>query len=198
MVKPTSKKKTAEPVQWSWQLRVELLEITPRIWRRLVVPENIRLPALHRVLQASLGWTDSHLHQFNITGKRYAAPNPEWADELGQLDERRVVLHKALGHDSRCFDYLYDFGDGWHHIVILEEQHPSSSGHPTAIRCIDGENACPPEDVGGTHGYAQFLAAIADPRHEEHEQYLTWVGGRFDPTRIDLTAINHVLASLKV
>ncbi len=67
-----------------------------------------------------------------------------------------------------------------------------------AIRCIDGESACPPEDVGGAHGYAQFLAALADPSHEEHEQYLTWIGGRFDPSRFDLTAINHILGSLKV
>ncbi len=198
MAKLTSKKKNAQAVQWWWQLRVELLEVTPRVWRRLVVPENIKLPALHSVLQASLGWTDSHLHQFNIAGKKYAVPDPEWADELGQLDERRIVLHKALGHDSRCFDYLYDFGDSWHHVVLVEEQHPSLSAQPTCIRCIDGENACPPEDVGGAHGYAQFLAAIADRRHEEHDQYLTWVGGRFDPTRIDLTAINHVLASLKI
>ena len=169
MAKSTSKKKKAEAVQWWWQLRVELLEVTPRVWRRLVVPENIKLPALHRALQVSLGWTDSHLHQFNIAGRKYAVPDPEWADELGQLDERRIVLHKALGHESRCFDYLYDFGDSWHHVVLVEEQYPSLPDQPMGIRCIDGENACPPEDVGGAHGYAQFLAAIADPRHEEHE-----------------------------
>jgi hypothetical protein len=198
MAKSTTKKKKAETVQWWWQLRVELLEVAPRVWRRLVVPEDIKLPALHRVLQASLGWTDSHLHQFNIAGRKYAASNPDWEDELGQLDERRIVLQKALGHESRCFDYLYDFGDSWHHVVLVEDHHPSLPDHPMAIRCIDGENACPPEDVGGAHGYAQFLAALADPRHEEHEQYLTWIGGRFDPSRFDLTAINHILGSLKV
>lgn len=67
-----------------------------------------------------------------------------------------------------------------------------------AVRCIDGANACPPEDVGGVHGYAEFLAAIANPQHEEHERYLAWAGGRFDPNRIDLTAINHLLATIKI
>lgn len=198
MTKSTAKKKKAETVQWWWQLRVELLEVSPRVWRRLVVPENIQLPALHPVLQASLGWTDSHLHQFSIAGRKYAASNPDWEEELGQVDERRIVLQKALGHESRCFDYLYDFGDSWHHVVLVEDHHPALPDHPMAIRCIDGENACPPEDVGGAHGYAQFLAALADPHHEEHEQHLTWIGGRFDPSRFDLTAINHMLGSLKV
>jgi hypothetical protein len=118
MAKSTDKKKKVETVQWWWQLRVELLEVTPRVWRRLVVPGDIKLPALHRVLQATLGWTDSHLHQFNIAGRKYATSNPDWEDELGQLDERRIVLQKALGHESRCFDYLYDFGDSWHHVVL--------------------------------------------------------------------------------
>jgi hypothetical protein len=145
-----------------------------------------------------MGWTDIHLHQFNIAGRKYAASNPDWEDELGRLDERRIALQKALGHESRYFDYLYDFGDSWQHVVLVEDHHPPLPDNPMAIRCIDGENTCPPEDVGGAPGYAQFLAALADPRHEEHEQYLTWIGGRFDPSHFDLTAINHILGSLKV
>jgi hypothetical protein len=65
------------------------------------------------------------------------------------------------------------------------------------IRCIDGENACPPEDVGGPGGYADFLAAIADPSHEEHAHLLAWVGGSFDPTRFDVTAVNLLLDSIQ-
>ena len=177
-------------------MRIELLEVEPTVWRRILVPETITLPALHRVLQTSLGWTDSHLHQFTIAGVKYAAYNPEWADELQQVDERRVTLHKALGADTRCFDYLYDFGDGWHHVVVIEEHHADLSGHAAAIHATAGENACPPEDVGGVPGYADFLSAIADPKHEEHERYLTWVGGRFDPKRFDLDETNRALAKI--
>jgi hypothetical protein len=193
-----ARSKIAKEVQWWWQLRVELLEIKPTVWRRILVPERITLPTLHRVLQTSLGWTNSHLHQFMIGGVRYAMADPEWSEELQQVDERRVVLHKALDAESRCFDYLYDFGDSWNHVIVVEEHHAARSDQTQALHCTEGENACPPEDVGGIHGYAEFLEAIADPGHEEHERYLTWAGGSFDPKRIDLPAINRDLAKIKI
>lgn len=154
-----------------WQLRIELLDVRPCIWRRLLVPSSIKLSALHRVFQAALDWTDSHLHEFVINGVRYAEPDPEWSNELKQVSERGVVLNAALGGESRCFDYVYDFGDHWHHAVLVEDTfiQPQAA---FSVQCIAGENACPPEDVGGAPGYADFLAAIADPRHAEHENYL--------------------------
>jgi hypothetical protein len=181
--------------QWWWQLRIELLGVTPVVWRRLIVPADIPLPALHRALQASLGWTNSHLHEFVIGGVRYAEPNPEWSEDLKQIDERRVLLNKALGQ-SRCFDYVYDFGDDWHHVVLVENLH-AQAPESSALRCPAGENACPPEDVGGAPGYTEFLSAITDPAHEEHDSYLSWVGGAFDPIRLDLAAINRALAKIK-
>ena len=180
-----------------WQLRIELLDLSPRVWRRLLVPSGMKLQALHRVFQAALGWTNSHLHEFNINGVRYAEPDPEWSDELKQVSERGVALSAALSGESRCFDYVYDFGDHWHHAVLVED----AFNRPQAgfrIQCVAGENACPPEDVGGAHGYAEFLAAIADPRHEEHESYLKWCGGSFDPAHFDREATNRALASVRV
>lgn len=181
-----------------WQLRIELLDVKPFVWRRLLVPASITLPKLHRVFQTALGWTNSHLHEFVISGVHYAEPDPEWAEELAQKDERRVVLSKALGIDSRGFDYVYDFGDHWHHLVVVEDLYPAVSAAARAIHCSGGENACPPEDVGGAYGYADFHAAIADPRHEEHENYLKWCGGSFDPARFDQAAVNRALGNIKV
>ncbi len=186
-----------QKLEWFWQLRVELLEVAPTVWRRLLVPESITLPKLHRVLQIALGWTNSHLHEFVIRGVRYSDPDPDWADELRHVDERGIVLEKALGADARCFDYVYDFGDDWHHVVLLEDRHPQGTQAPSSISCVAGANTCPPEDVGGPHGYAEFLEAIADPSHEEHDSYLTWAGGGFDPARFDLAAVNTALAKLK-
>ena len=180
-----------------WQLRIELLDVSPRVWRRLLVPSSIKLPALHRVFQAALGWTDSHLHEFVINGVRYAEPDPEWNDELKQVHERGVVLNAALGGESRCFDYLYDFGDHWHHAVLVEDTFIQPQAE-FRTQCIAGENACPPEDVGGAPGYADFLAAIADPRHEEHENYLAWCGGGFDPARFEREAVSQALGRIKV
>jgi hypothetical protein len=182
---------------WSWQLKIELLGVAPTVWRRIVVPETIKLPKLHQVFQTAFGWTDSHLHEFVIGGVRYGNTDPESGEESEQLDEKRVVLSKALGAEARCFDYVYDFGDDWHHVVIVEEQHPHAGVAPSLIHCSAGQNACPPEDVGGSRGYAEFLRAIADEHHGEHDRYLEWIGGRFNPKRFALDATNLALSKIK-
>jgi hypothetical protein len=194
-----ARKKTsrAAPLIPWWQVRIELLDVTPRVWRRLILPEDLTLPRLNYVLQACMGWSHSHLHEFVLGGRRYSTPDPDFGDELKQLDERRVILSEAIGRESRCFDYIYDFGDNWHHVVIVEDPYAGHSEQGLKIRCLDGENACPPEDVGGAGGYANFLAAIADPSHDEHTQFLDWVGGSFDPTHFDLTDVNLILDEIK-
>jgi Plasmid pRiA4b ORF-3-like protein len=184
-------------IQLSWQLKIELLDVTPPVWRRLVVPETIKLPKLDRVIQTAMGWTNSHLHEFIIGGVEYAYPDPDGAEELGHVDETRVVLLDALGLEARCFDYVYDFGDHWHHVAIVEDRHIQTS-LTSPICCTGGENACPPEDVGGAHGYAEFLKVLADPGHEEHNHYVTWSGDNFDPKRFDLDAVNRAFAKIKV
>jgi pRiA4b ORF-3-like protein len=182
---------------WFWQLRIELLGVVPAVWRRVIVRETILLPQLHRVFQTALGWTNSHLHEFVIGGVRYGDLDPDSAEELEHVDEKHTVLVKALGLDARCFDYVYDFGDNWHHIVVVEDRLPHAGVAPSLVHCSDGANCCPPEDVGSSYGYAEFLEAIADPAHEDHDQFLTWVGGHFDPKHFDLDATNLALSKIK-
>jgi hypothetical protein len=184
-------------VTWSWQLKIELLDVVPTVWRRLIVPETIQLSQLHRVFQAALGWTNSHLHEFVINGVRYCEPDQDFEEEIQHVDERNVLLQKALGIDARCFDYVYDFEDDWHHVVLVEDQHINIE-MPCDTRCDDGENTAPPEEVGGALRYADFLAAIADPAHEEHAAFREWSGGRFDPRRFDLDAANRALSKIKL
>ena len=83
-------------------------------------------------------------------------------------------------------------------MILVEDVRGGSPSEPRSLRCLAGEHACPPEDVGGSHGYADFLAAIADPTHEQHDEYVSWSGGAFDPTRFDLVAVNQRLANIKV
>jgi hypothetical protein len=181
---------------WFWQLKIELLDVRPTVWRRVVIPETVMLPMLHEVLQAALGWTNTHLHEFVINGVRYSDPDPDFDDDSGDVDEQNVSLQEALGMDARCFDYVYDFGDDWHHVVLVEDQHIPAQR--MSIRCTGGENACPPEDVGGAFRYATFVAAISDPNHEEHDTYQEWSGGGFDPARFDLEATNRALDEIEV
>src|SRR5579863_4318232 len=159
------------------RLRVTMSEVEPVVVRVLDVPAGVLLPELHDLLQAALGWTDSHLHQFEAEGICYGMPDIDGPED--ERDESGVPL-RAL---PPRFTYLYDFGDGWEHEV--EVLGPGGG----AVGCISGEGACPPEDVGGPHGYALFREAMDDPRHPEHEEMRTWASAwtdKFDLVTADL------------
>jgi hypothetical protein len=174
----------AQPV---FRLKTTLRNIRPAIWRRLEVPGDLSLFELHRVLQGAMGWSDSHLHQFIHRGTYYGAPDREYGTPT--VSERHTRLADLLGRPKDRFVYEYDFGDSWEHDVVLEEIHDAQPGvrYP---RVTAGKRACPPDDVGGYSGYAEFVAAITDPSHDEHDSMLTWIGGRFDPEQFDLLVAN--------
>jgi len=102
---------------------------------------------------------------------------------------------KAVG-ERRRFSYEYDFGDSWEHTVVIEEVTRTTRGLKYAV-CIDGQNACPPEDCGGVGGYAELLESLADPGHRDHGRAVQWVGGSFDPTSFDLVSANVALQQLR-
>ena len=168
------------------QLRIMLEEVHPPVWRRLLVPGGARLDKLHRMLQAAMGWEDRHLHGFRAGEALSGAQFDECPDE--ELDEKSVTVASSVG-EQRRFAYEYDFGDSWRHEVVVEAAGRMPIGLKFAV-CVDGQNACPPEDCGGTLGYAELLDVLADPEHEDHEHFLSWVGGAFDPTEFDLGSVN--------
>jgi hypothetical protein len=182
----------AQP-QRVYQLRIELQHIEPRIWRTILVPETLTLPRLDRVVQAALGWTNSHLHDWRIDGKRYGVPNPEWEAPDQLLDERKFTVGAVLGEGIEEFGYEYDFGDGWEHRVVVEKRLAADPNRNTWPMCIAGANACPPEDVGGPPGYMDFVQAMRDPAHEEHLAMWRWYGGPFDPTAFSLNDANRAI-----
>ena len=175
-------------------LRIVLLDVTPRVWRRVRVPESVALDRLHAVFQRVMGWSDSHEHEFVIHGTRYDSRASPGRDEGSRvLPERGRPLASALGA-TRSFDYVYDFGDLWQHLVVVESIEPPAEGEVPAVQLLQGEGACPPEDVGGPSGYARFLAALADPADPEHEAMGAWIGRDFDPAAFDVEAVARALA----
>lgn len=175
---------------------VHIVDIDPAIRRTLELPRDLNLAQFHEVLQASFGWTDSHLHLFNIGGLLYGAPE---FDEDGLWDQRTFEASDvrlgdfSIGHrQSVVLTYEYDFGDGWtHRIELTETPRDAGAKYP---RCIDGSRSGPPEDVGGPHGYAGFLESWRDPADAEHKANRRWAGRKFDPERCDLVAINTAIA----
>jgi hypothetical protein len=178
-------------------LRIELRDVVPLVWRRVLVPDHWTLASLHHYLQWVVGWTDSHAHEFQV-GEGVVAPD-WWIHEVGTdadvsayRDERRVSVAKVvsdLGARGE-FEYRYDMGDGWRHRIVIESPPASMVSNRPLPVCVAGENACPPEDVGGPHGYGLFLEILGDRQHEQHEDMMRWIGGVFDPKGFDLNRIN--------
>ena len=185
-------KKTTTGTTKVYELEIWLMDIEPRIWRRVAVPDNIKLPTLHEVIQGVMGWTDSHLHAFIVGDHRYSYPHPGLDMDDDELDERRAKLTDLVLRPKDRFVYEYDFGDCWRHVVEVVSIRPPDTGVKYPV-CLSGQRACPPEDCGGPWSYDEFLEAILNSDHEEHEEMLEWVGGRFDPEAFDLKAANRQL-----
>jgi hypothetical protein len=179
-----------------YQLRIELKEVQPLVWRRLVIPENVTLTKLAIILEYAMGWHGGHLHEFVVGRMHYGIPDEDWPGAEPFTDERRVRLNTLVESGARRFTFLYDFGDGWEHTIKIEDLvMPPKEGK--RINCLAGENACPPEDVGGPYAYFDFVASIRDPTDVEHSSNLQWVGGSFDPSAFDLAEVNERLAAFK-
>ena len=185
--------KGKQPPKEIYQIKVTLNGSKPPIWRRILVRSDVTLEHLHYILQAVMGWTNSHLHQFIVGGIYFGEPHPDYGDEM--QDERRVRLNQITSREGFKFRYEYDFGDSWLHNLLVEKVLPPEPGQQVPV-CIKGKRACPPEDVGGVWGYAEFLEAMRDPEHEDHEMYLEWIGGEFDPEEFDLEETNEILRGL--
>ncbi len=173
---------------------IALKGIRPPIWRRILVSESSTLRDLHAVVQAVFGWSDYHLHEFEIGRLTYGDPESDEFGELQLHDDARTKLRALDLGEGRSFLYRYDFGDDWEHIVRVEKILPKERGM-LLPRCLGGGRACPPEDVGGVGGYARCLEAIKDPADEEHASFLQWIGRAFDPEAFDAQRVDDQLRS---
>jgi hypothetical protein len=175
-----------------YQLRIALTDVTPPVWRRVLVPGGFTLDRLHRVVQYAMGWHDIHLHSFDIAGLQYGPPDP--VGELVVHDELDTRLDAVVGKGD-LFRYTYDFGDWWEHELAVEDVFGAEPDerYPT---CVAGARACPPEDVGGAYGFREFRDAIDDPDHPRHEAMWAWLGRSYDPAECDPGLITTLLRRL--
>jgi hypothetical protein len=172
------------------QIKLTLRDVRPPVWRRLLVPGDIRLPRLHTILQVAMGWSDCHLHLFRSGDVCYAPPG-DW-DSVGE-DSRRVALVDLAARPGAKLVYEYDFGDGWMHDILVESVTPEPC---KVARCIAGRRRCPPEDCGGPWGYGEFLHAMANSAHERHAELREWRRERFDPAEFDVDDTNDAVGRI--
>lgn len=184
---------TDEPIA---RLRITLIDTDPAIWRLIDVPLAASLKMLHDIIQGAMGWQDYHLWEFEAGERRYGLPDPGWRDdELSAA--KNVKLATLIERGIREMIYTYDMGDNWEHHIKVEAVRP---GDPdTKYPCfIDGARRCPPEDIGGTPGFENFLAAIADPNHAEHDELREWYDGAYDPDDIDELITKRRVAAIAI
>ena len=176
-------------------LKITLNDVKPAVLRRVEVPLGIRLDQLHLTIQAAMGWTNSHLYELRAGDVGWSTPYPDanWADDF--LDASKARLGDVLEDiGTKKLVYLYDFGDGWEHTIMIERLADPEPGmlYP---RLTGVNGRCPPEDCGGPWGYAELLAAIKDPKHERHSELTEWIGDDFDPDA-DASELTAQVASL--
>jgi Plasmid pRiA4b ORF-3-like protein len=172
-----------------YSLRITLLETEPSIWRTINVSSEMLLVDIHRIVQTTMGWSNSHMHQFSDLRSQYA---PKEFGLTGSKDSRKTKLDLILKSEGDAVLYEYDFGDGWTHEIVLE----SVSNYNAKMElpcCTGGARHCPPEDCGGVWGYADLLAVISDKTHEDYEEMREWIGNKFDAEHFDKKKINREL-----
>jgi hypothetical protein len=181
--------------KWIYQLRITLIDSKPKIWRRILVEEDILLSNLHKVIQTTMGWTNSHLHQFIENDKFYTErlDGDDLWNEMNNVDYRGIKLNELLRFVKNTILYEYDFGDSWSHEILLEKflKVDKTIKYPA---CLAGSMNCPPEDVGGIGGYLMMLKVLRNPNNEEYESYIRWLGEKFDYKEFDLNRVNKKLA----
>lgn len=175
-------------------LKITLDGVEPAVVRRIEVPFDIRLDRLHLSIQASMGWTNSHLYEIRARNVGWGIPDRDWDD--GPLDARKARLDAVVKHvGTKTLRYLYDFGDGWEHTIRIERLIDPELGQ-LYPRLVEASGRCPPEDVGGPGGYAELLEAINDPNHDRHAELSEWVADDFDPNVIDIEGLAAELAAI--
>jgi hypothetical protein len=180
---PKASRAKAAKTSELFQFRITLVGSNPPIWRRVQVTD-CTLDKLHEHIQTAMGWENAHLHQFNIGGECYGDPEL-LQDEIPCIDSTVTKISKLVPKDRKRlkFQYEYDFGDGWEHEIVFEGCPQAEPGKSYPL-CIEGERACPPEDVGGVWGFYAMLEALANPKHERHREFKQWVG-KYDPEQFD-------------
>ena len=174
------------------QLNVTLDKTEPSIWRRVLVPASVSFFDLHHILQIAMGWTNSHLFEFQVGDYKIGYVEERLDDFEDVADANEVTLDTLLLKKGLVFRYLYDFGDYWQHAVAVENvlQPEPQRIYPV---CIDGALRCPPEDCGSISGFYEMLRILKDKKHPEHRDTKVWVGRGYNPEIFNIGKVNREL-----
>lgn len=173
---------------------ITLDEVVPKVSRLVAVPLGIRLDMLHLVIQAAMGWTNTHMWLIQARGLMWGEPDPDYPDDTIPAS-RTLLLDMIADVGTNRFTYVYDFGDQWSHTIKITKPLPAAPGvdYPLVIEAV---GRCPLEDSGGADGYMEMIAALRDPAHPRHGEVIAWPGPDFDPTNANRAKLERDVADL--
>ena len=178
------------------RIRITLEDMKPAIWRRVELPVTNSLKTLHLAIQACMLFENYHLFRFDVGDAAYGIRfDDDDAFMVRTRDAAHMRINKLVERGITSFTYTYDFGDNWRHRIEIEEISSTIPG-TNYPRFVDGERRAPPEDVGGTPGFEEFLEAMSKPRHPERKSMIEWYGRPFDPADISPDEISARMAKL--
>jgi hypothetical protein len=148
------------------------------------VPKEISFSLLHQIIQIVMGWENSHLYQFELGEHAFLEKPMHTSDQDAELKIDPFLAEQAP------LAYIYDFGDRWHHQLTLEA---SPTNAITVPQCLDGQNACPPEDSGGNRLFQQLLQTRKKNPDKTDSQWQQWIGDHWQPQAFHLDAVNKEL-----
>ena len=173
---------------------ITLDEVVPEVSRIVAVPVGIDLHMLHLVIQAAMGWSNSHLWLIEARGSTWGMPDPDYPDDSLPAD-RTTLIDMVADIGTNKFAYIYDFGDNWSHTVKIVKPMLAAPGVAYPL-LIDAVGRCPLEDSGGPWGYMEMCDALRDPAHPRHAEVMQWPGSEFDPTAVNRAQLEKEVADL--
>ncbi len=198
----------------AFQFKIQLSGLKdPKIWREIVVNENVSFHSFHNIIQISMGWENYHMYQFSPKGYGtypcFELKNSDSETDFSPIsnlkkgfestyDSSRAKLSDYFNIKGQKIMYIYDFGDDWKHVISLKKIWPSTTDHPMLVA---GGGKCPPEDCGGVWGYEELIETINDPKNSEYEDMREWLGMEegdvWDAGAFDMVEVNDRLMRLK-
>ncbi|MEA3514413.1 MAG: plasmid pRiA4b ORF-3 family protein [Nanoarchaeota archaeon] len=172
------------------QLKISLMGMRLPVWRRVLVKDSISFHDLHNIIQKVMGWTNTHLFEFDMGDLSIGTPQEDFGDEV--QDAKKIKINKIFFEKAQKLGYTYDFGDCWEHLILIEDVLNKDETQRYPI-CIAGKRACPPEDCGGIGGYEEILEASKDKNHPEHEEWANIA----DPEELDIDYVNECLKRIE-
>ena len=175
-------------------LGITLNDVLPEVSRVVAVPLGIYLDTVHLVLQAAMGWSNTHLWLIEAGGCTWGVPDADFHDGTLPAD-RTTLIDMVADTGTNRFDYIYDFGDQWVHTVKIVKPMAAAPGVAYPL-LIDAVGRCPLEDSGGPWGYAELLEALQDPAHPRRAEVTEWPGLEFDPRKVNRARLEEAVGGL--